>query len=84
MIYKELADEEAECRAISLSQSKGTKSSQCSSLITALLLKQTKGEPFSHITYFQDYNLQYKNKRIIKIKASHDVSMQQEDGTKGI
>lgn len=57
MIYKELTDEEGECRAISLSQSERTKGSLCSSLITALLLKQTKGEPFSHITYFQDYNV---------------------------
>lgn len=56
-IYKELTDEEGECRAISLSHSEGTKSSQCNALITALLLKQTKGEPFSHATYFQDYNM---------------------------
>lgn len=55
--YKEPTDEEDECRAISLSHSEEIRGSQRNALITALLLKQTKGEPFSHITYFQDYNM---------------------------
>lgn len=63
-----------------VSHSEGIKGSHA--LITALLLKQTKGETLSYITYFQDYNMQYKNKRIIKIKASHGVSVEREDSAK--
>lgn len=83
VIYKELTCEEGECREISLSHSEGTKGSQYNALITALLLKQTNRETFSHITYFQVYNMQYKNKRVIKIKTSHDISVELEDRTKG-